>query len=91
MAVQSVRSNQPSIQPPDKDSEDGPGRPERDDEGKRQYRNTEHLIHWWAPDIDIGHERRKLEGACCLTQARCALPYAQIASGFTTRFPVPAL
>jgi hypothetical protein len=40
----------PAIQPPDKDSEDGSGRPEREGEGKRQYRNTEHLIHWWAPD-----------------------------------------
>ena len=50
VAIESIWSNQPPVQPPDDDSEDGPGRPERDDEGKRQHRNTEHLIHWWAPD-----------------------------------------
>ena len=52
----------PASQATDEDSEDGPCRRKREAEGKRQNRDTEHLIHWRSPDRKYRLRTRKLEG-----------------------------
>jgi hypothetical protein len=58
----------PPGQAQDNDPEDGARRRKRENEGKRQYRDTEHLIHWWLLTVSIGRRNANLRGARRETQ-----------------------